>query len=96
MTDLLHQQITTNDLVAHALSYDRDRLVLIGVDGERVTAGEMGDAISRMQQLVESFDPPPYRAAVLSKNRIEFIYADGLDRRLPLCHRGCGHRYAGL
>lgn len=75
MNDLLHQQITTNDLIAHALYFDPDRLVLIGDDGTRVTAGQMRDAISRMQQLAESLDPAPYRAAVLSKNRLEFIYA---------------------
>ena len=37
MTDLLRQAITTCDLVAHALSRDPGRTVLIGVDGEVIT-----------------------------------------------------------
>lgn len=75
MSDFLHQAITTGDLVAHALSRDLDRLVLIGVDGERVTAGGMRDSISRFQQLFEKLEPAPKRAAVLARNRVEVLYA---------------------
>jgi len=75
MSDLLHQPITTSDLIAHALSRDLERTVLVGVDGEIVTAREMRDSISRFQQLFDSLDPLPYRAAVLAKNRVEVLYA---------------------
>ena len=73
--DLLYKPITSSDLVAHALARDPDRLVLVGVDGQHVTAGEMRDAISRFQQLFESLDPKPKRAAILAKNRVEVLFA---------------------
>lgn len=72
---LLHQQITSADMVVHALSRDPERTVLISDAGERITAGQMRDSISRFQQLVESLDPMPARAAILAKNRVEVIYA---------------------
>ena len=75
MTDLLHQHITSTDMVIHALSRDLDRTVLISDVGQVITAREMRDSISRFQQLVESLDQPPARAAVLAKNRVEVIYA---------------------
>ncbi len=74
MTDLLHQPITTSDLVAQSLSRDLDRTVLIGVDGTVITAGQMRDAISRFQQVFESLDPAPQRAAILARNRVEVLY----------------------
>src|SRR5690606_28445160 len=44
------------------------------VDGEHVTAGELRDGISRLQQLFESLDPKPKRAAILAKNRVEVVF----------------------
>ena len=75
MSDSLHQPMTTADFIVHALSRDLERLVLIGVEGEHVSARQMRDAISRMQQLFEGLDPSPARAAVLAKNRVEVLYA---------------------
>jgi fatty-acyl-CoA synthase len=75
MTDLLHQHITSADMTVHALSRDLDRTVLISDVGQVITAREMRDNISRFQQLVESLDPMPSRAAILAKNRVEVIYA---------------------
>ena len=75
MTDLLRQAITTCDLVAHALSRDPGRTVLIGVDGEVITAGQMRDSISRFQQVFENLQPAPGRAAILARNRVEVLYA---------------------
>lgn len=74
MTEQLTQPITTGDLVAQALSRDLERTVLIGVDGEVVTAGQMSDAISRFQQVFESLQPAPQRAAILARNRVEVLY----------------------
>jgi len=74
MTDLLHQPITTIDLIVHALSRDLDRTVLIGVDGKAVTARQMGEAISRFQQVFEALNPAVQRAAVLARNRVEVLY----------------------
>jgi len=74
VTSVLNQPIFNGDLVAHALSRDLDRLVIIGRDAERVTARQLRDAISRYQQYFESLHPHPTRAAVLSKNRIEVLY----------------------
>jgi len=75
MDDLLHQSLTTSHLVAHALSRDLDRTVLIGVDEETVTAREMAGAVSRFSQVFAALQPPARRAAVLAKNRIEVVYA---------------------
>ena len=72
---VLFQPITTLDMIAQALSRDVDRLVVIGVNGERVTAAGLSDEISRYQQLYDSLEPRPTRAAVLSRNRIEVLYA---------------------
>ncbi len=72
--DILRKPISSNHFVAQALSRDLDRLVLIGVDGERVTAGDMRDAVSRLQQLFESLEPKPRRAAILAKNRVELVF----------------------
>jgi fatty-acyl-CoA synthase len=70
----LHQPVLGADLMVRALSNDLDRLVVIGMDGERVTAGELAAQISRYQQLFDSLEPRPTRAAVLSKNRVEVLY----------------------
>ena len=75
MDDLLHLPPTTSHLVAHALSRDLDRVVLVGVNEEIVTAREMAAAISRFQQVYEGLDPPVSRVAVLAKNRVEVVYA---------------------
>ena len=72
---LLHQPITTLDMIAQALSRDTDRLVVVGADGQRLTAAEFAAQISRYKQLLESLSPRPTRAAVLSRNRIEVLYA---------------------
>jgi fatty-acyl-CoA synthase len=75
MSELMHQHITSADMTVHALSRDLDRTVLISDTGQTITAGEMRDNISRFQQLIESLDPTPARAAILAKNRLEVIYA---------------------
>ena len=75
MTNVLHQPILTGDLIVHALSRDLDRPVLVGVDGEVITAGGLRDAISRFQQVIENLTPTPTRAAVLARNRLEVLYA---------------------
>jgi fatty-acyl-CoA synthase len=74
MPDALHRPILNGDFVAHALSRDLERLVIIGRDGERVSARQFGAAISRHQQYFESLQPRPARAAVLAKNRVEVLY----------------------
>ena len=71
---LLHQPITTLDMIAQALSRNTDRLVVLGAGGENVTAGGLADEISRYQQYLEALEPRPTRAAVLSRNRIEVLY----------------------
>ena len=77
---LLTQPITTLDLTVHALTRDLDRLVFVGVDGTKVTAGALAEEISRHQQYFESLEPRPASAAVLSRNRLEVIYvANGLS-----------------
>ena len=80
MSPLLHQPITTLDMIAQALSRDTDRLVVIGAEGERVTAQGLADEISRYQQYFEMLEPRPTRAAMLARNRIEVLYAsNGLN-----------------
>ena len=80
MSSLLTHPITSLDLIAHALTRDLDRLVVIGVDGREVTAGAFADAISRHQQYFESLEPTPCRAAVLARNRLEVLeVANGLS-----------------
>jgi fatty-acyl-CoA synthase len=69
----LFQPIHTGDLITAALSRDRERLVVIGETGERMTAGQLADGISRLQQYFEALDPPPRRAAVLAKNRLDLL-----------------------
>jgi fatty-acyl-CoA synthase len=75
MSNLLHRPVLTGDFIAQALSRDLDRPVLVGVDGQVVTARDLRDAISRFQQLIESLNPRPTRAAILSRNRLEVLYA---------------------
>jgi fatty-acyl-CoA synthase len=74
MSSALYQPIFNSDMVAHALSRDLERLVIIGRDGERVTAQQLREAISRHQQCFESLQPRPRRAAVLARNRVEVLY----------------------
>ena len=71
----LHQPILTGDLIAQALTRDLDRPVLVGADGDVVTAQGVAEAVSRFQQFFESLQPPPKRAAVLSRNRLDVLYA---------------------
>ncbi len=73
MADPIHPPILSADLIVHALSRDLDRTVAVHGDGERMTAGMLRDAVSRHQQFLESLDPKPRRAAMLSKNRIEVV-----------------------
>ncbi|MBV1691268.1 AMP-binding protein [Novosphingobium sp. G106] len=73
MTDLLHQAPTGSDFVVQALSRDLDRLVAIGTKGERLTARGLAEGISRMQQVFESLEPRPRRAALLSRNRLDIL-----------------------
>ena len=68
---LLRQPVLGTDLLAHALSRDLDRTVLILDDGRTVTAGEMRDSVSRFAQTYAALSPRPLRAALLSKNRPE-------------------------
>jgi fatty-acyl-CoA synthase len=75
VTSPLYRPSNTLDMTAEALSRDLDRLVVIGRDGERITARDLRDSISRYQQVFESLEPRPKRAAMLSKNRIEVLYA---------------------
>jgi fatty-acyl-CoA synthase len=73
VTDHLHLPVSVCDFVAQALSYDLERVVVIGADGERLTAGELAKSISRLRQLFESLSPKPRRAAILSRNRLEIL-----------------------
>jgi fatty-acyl-CoA synthase len=73
MSDLPHLPIFSGDLIVSALSHDLDRLVVIGTEGERVTAGELAGQISQLQQFFESLDPRPTRAALLARNRLEVL-----------------------
>jgi fatty-acyl-CoA synthase len=75
MSDVIRQQAMVGDLIAHALSRDVDRTVMIGSDGQVVTAGDMANEISRLQQFVSGLNPRPVRAAVLSRNRLEVLFA---------------------
>lgn len=80
MNPLLHQPITTLDMIAEALARDTDRLVVVGAAGERVTAQGLAEEISRYRQYFEALEPRPARAAILSRNRIEVLYAsNGLN-----------------
>ncbi|MBV1686210.1 AMP-binding protein [Novosphingobium sp. G106] len=81
MTDpLLLRPISTLDMIAQALSRDLDRLVAVGANGERLTAGEFAQEISRYRQYLEALEPRPQRAALLAKNRIEVLYvSNGLN-----------------
>ena len=74
-SSLLHQPITTLDMIAQALARDTERLVVVGADGQRLTAAEFSGHVSRWQQALEGLTPRPTRAAVLSRNRIEVLFA---------------------
>ncbi|HEX7820186.1 MAG TPA: AMP-binding protein [Sphingobium sp.] len=73
MTDLLRQPVHTGDMVAAALNRDLDRLLVIGETGERLTAGQLAEGISRLEQFFRSLDPAPRRAAVLARNRLDVL-----------------------
>ena len=75
MIDPLFQPVSTLDMIAQALTRDTDRVVVVGVDGAEVTAGGLADEISRYAQVIAALEPRPARAAVLSRNRIEVLYA---------------------
>ncbi|WP_373078084.1 AMP-binding protein [Zhongshania sp.] len=75
MSDAIRQQAMVGDLIAHALSRDLDRTVMIDSDGQVVTAGDMANEISRLQQFISGLNPRPVRAAVLSRNRLEVLFA---------------------
>lgn len=75
MSSAIHRPTLVGDLIAKALSHDVDRTVMIGSDGEVVTAAGMRDEISRLQQYFDGLNPRPTRAAVLSRNRLEVLYA---------------------
>jgi fatty-acyl-CoA synthase len=81
MTDpLLQQPITTLDMIAQALSRDLDRLVVVGADGEQLTAGAFAAQASRYQQYLQALEPRPRRAALLARNRIEVLFvSNGLN-----------------
>lgn len=71
MVPELFRPVLGTDLLAHALSRDLDRTVLMLTDGSKLTARELRDSISRCQQAFEAMSPRPKRAAVLARNRIE-------------------------
>ncbi|KHK90170.1 AMP-binding protein [Novosphingobium malaysiense] len=71
MDDALYQPNLGGDLVAEALSRDLDRPVIYLDDGGVITARRLRDDISRYAQAFQSLEPPPVRAALLSKNRVE-------------------------
>jgi len=75
MSKKLYRPVLTSDFIVHALSRDLDRPVLVGTNSQVVTARGLRDAISRLQQLFENLTPRPTRAAVLSRNRLEVLYA---------------------
>jgi len=75
MSKTLYRPILTSDFIVHALSRDLDRPVLVATDGQVISARGLRDAISRLQQLFENLAPRPTRAAVLSRNRLEVLYA---------------------
>ncbi len=69
--DALHRPPTPAEMIAHALSFDLDRSVIMLEDGMVLTARDIRDSISRYSQFLLSLDPKPQRAALLSKNRPE-------------------------
>ncbi|MFT3966237.1 MAG: AMP-binding protein [Sphingobium sp.] len=73
MTSPLFHPTLPLDFITDALSRDQDRLVAIGTRGERMTARDLAEGISRCQQLFETLAPRPRRAAVLAKNRIDIL-----------------------
>ena len=75
MSALLHQPVSTLDMIVQGLTRDTERLVVTGAAGEQVTAQGLADEITRYQQVLEALEPRPKRAAILSRNRIEVLYA---------------------
>ena len=71
MSDTLTQPVLITELVAHALSHDLDRVVMVLSDGRTQSAGELRDLISRFSQAFSALSPKPMRAAVIAKNRVE-------------------------
>jgi fatty-acyl-CoA synthase len=68
------------DLMAQGLRQHRDRLLLVGTDGQKFTAGEFAQEVSRYQQAFEGLEPRPRRAALLARNRVEVLFAsNGLN-----------------
>ena len=71
MSDTLTQPVLITELVAHALSHDLERVVMVLSDGRTQSAGELRDLISRFSQAFAALSPKPLRAAVIAKNRVE-------------------------
>ena len=67
----LYHNSSGPDLVAHALSYDLERPVIILGQDDVMTARQLRDSISCYVKVFESLEPRPQRAALLSKNRPE-------------------------
>ena len=68
MNSALTQSMLITELVAHALSHDLDRVVMVLGEGRTQSAGELRDLISRFCQAFTAMSPRPMRAAVIAKN----------------------------
>lgn len=75
------------DLLAHALSHDLDRpVVLFNDTGRIVTALEYRDVISRYAQALNSLElPPGTRVGLLSRNRPEVLFVNGALLFVDVC-----------
>lgn len=78
--EIVRQPVTTMDMIAQALSRDRDRLVVTGAAGEKLSAAAFAEQISRYQQYLEGLEPKPQRAAILARNRLDVLFvSNGLN-----------------
>ena len=71
MTPQMYRAALGSDLVVHALSRDLERTVMVLSDGTTVSAGQLRDSISSIQQALEALSPRALRAAVIARNRVE-------------------------
>ncbi len=71
MTPQMYRAALGSDLVVHALSRDLERTVMVLSDGTTVSAGQLRNSISSIQQALEALSPHPLRAAVIARNRVE-------------------------
>ena len=71
MTPQMYRAALGSDLVVHALSRDLERTVMVLSDGTTVSAGQLRDSISSIQQALEALSPRSLRAAVIARNRVE-------------------------